>query len=90
MTAIMEMDTALWLHNKLGSDDNLWSTGSIASQFTKQVLNNIYDCFLQLDEKMKIKTLLSFLEIPLRNVQDFQVNGSFLSLRLLENNSCNP
>lgn len=72
MAAIMELDTSLWLHNKLGNDDNLWSTGGIASQFTKTVLQNTYDIFVQLDTRMKIKTLLSFLEIPLRNMQEFQ------------------
>ena len=69
----MEMGTALWLHNKLENDDNQWSSGGIASQFNKSSLNNVYDCFLQLAVKSKIKILLSFLEIPLRNMEALQV-----------------
>ena len=67
------MGTALWIHNKLANDDNKWSSGGIASQFNKTVLNNVYDCFLQLPAKSKIKILLSLLEIPLRNMEDLQV-----------------
>ena len=66
-------DAALWLHNKLRSDDSLWSSGNIASQFTVNILHDIYDCFVQLDSKAKIKILLAMLEIPLRNMTELRV-----------------
>ena len=66
-------DTTLWLHSKLRSDENPWSTGNIASQFTNTVLNDIFDCFMQLESKAKIKILLAMLEIPLRNMESLQV-----------------
>jgi len=66
-------DAVLWLHNKLRSDDSLWSSGNIASQFTANILHDIYDCFVQLDSKSKIKILLAMLEIPLRNMSELRV-----------------
>ena len=66
--AFLEVDTATWLKNKLGNEDDQWSSGGIASLYTKDVLKSIYDIFLELDSKIKTRVLLSFLEIPQRNM----------------------
>lgn len=68
----METDTSMWLCNKLDSIDNQWSSGGIATHFSNTILHNIYDCFLQLETKLKIKLLLTFLKIPLRNMEGLQ------------------
>ena len=73
-------DTALWLHNKLRNDESPWCSGNIASQFTNNILNDIYDCFMQLESKAKIKILLSLLEIPLRNMEGLKVGMSEIIL----------
>ncbi|RUS82923.1 hypothetical protein EGW08_009307 [Elysia chlorotica] len=65
-------DTALWLHNKLGSTDDLWSGKSICSQITHAKLLNIQECFHALQSHVKVKLLLSFLHIARRNVEQWQ------------------
>ena len=65
MATVREADTALWLHNKLSSDD-LWGGGNIWSFFTRDVLNNIQKCFMGLENQVKIKLLTSFLHVPRR------------------------
>ncbi|KAH9489667.1 hypothetical protein Btru_056292 [Bulinus truncatus] len=67
-------DTALWLHNKLGSTDDLWSGKSICSQLSREKLINIQDCFHALQSHVKVKLLLSFLHIPRRNVEQWQTD----------------
>ena len=62
-------DTAIWLHNKLGSTNDLWSGKSICSQLTREKLINIQDCFHTLLPHVKVKLLLSFLHIPKRNLE---------------------
>ena len=68
MATMRELDTAMWLHNKLSSDD-MWSGTNIWSMLTTDVLRNIQDCFHTLDSHVKIKLLMSFLYIPRRNAQ---------------------
>ncbi|KAK2151638.1 hypothetical protein LSH36_356g05009 [Paralvinella palmiformis] len=70
--AVREGDVALWLHNKLGSTDDLWSGGSICSQLTRDKLLLIQDCFHNLQPHVKVKLLLSFLHIPKRNVEEWK------------------
>lgn len=64
-----EADTAMWLHNKLSTDD-MWSGTNIWSLLTADVLRNIQDCFHTLDSQVKIKLLMSFLYIPRRSAQE--------------------
>ena len=64
-----EADTALWLHNKLSSDD-MWSGTNIWSFLTKEVLRNTQECFHTLDSQVKIKLLMSFLYIPRRSAEE--------------------
>ena len=64
-----EIDTAMWLHNKLSSDD-MWSGTNIWSMLNTDVLRNIQDCFHTLDSQVKIKLLMSFLYIPRRSAQE--------------------
>ena len=73
MSLGIHSDTTLWLHSKLRNDENPWSTGNIASQFTNNILNDIFESFVQLESKAKIKILLAMLEIPLRNMKSLQV-----------------
>ena len=68
--AAREGDTALWLHNKLGSTDDLWSGTSICSQLTPERLRNIQDCFHNLQPHVKVKLMLSFLHLQKRNVEE--------------------
>ena len=55
-------DTAIWLHNKLGSTDDLWSGKSICSQLTREKLVLIQDCFHALQPHVKVKLLLKDLK----------------------------
>lgn len=66
----MKTDTSLWLHNKLGNVNDLWSSGSICSQLSLEVLKNIQDCFADLQALVKVKLLIAFLHIPRRNVDE--------------------
>lgn len=59
-------DIALWLHNKLGTSNDSWTSGSICSQLNKDVLRSIKDCFPDLQTPVKLKLLLSFFHIPRR------------------------
>ena len=69
MATMREADTALWLHNKLSSDD-MWSGTNIWSSLTKEVLRNTQECFHTLDSQVKIKLLMSFLYIPRRSAEE--------------------
>ncbi|XP_046341008.2 negative elongation factor A-like [Haliotis rufescens] len=62
-------DTALWLHNKLGSTDDLWSGRTICSQLSKERLLSILECFHTLQPHVKVKLMLSFLHVPRRNTE---------------------
>ncbi|XP_013790703.1 negative elongation factor A-like isoform X1 [Limulus polyphemus] len=73
MAHVRDSDTSLWLHNKLGTSNDLWSGGSICSQLNQDVLRNIRECFIELQSQVKLKLLLSFLHIPRRNVDEWQV-----------------
>ncbi|ESN97808.1 hypothetical protein HELRODRAFT_193204 [Helobdella robusta] len=50
-----ETDTTIWLNNKLGSTDDLWSGNSICSQLSKDRLLTIIDCFHTLQAHVKWK-----------------------------------
>lgn len=63
-------DAALWLHNKLGSTDDLWSGKTICSQLSKEKLLSIRGCFFTLQPHVKVKVMLSFLHLPRRNVEE--------------------
>ncbi|XP_029649614.2 negative elongation factor A [Octopus sinensis] len=65
-------DTALWLHNKLGSTDDLWSGKTICSQLSRDKLLSIQGCFYTLQPHVKVKVMLSFLHLPRRNVEEWQ------------------
>ncbi|XP_059608942.1 negative elongation factor A [Phlebotomus argentipes] len=68
------VDTCLWLHNKLGTSNtnDSWTSGSICSQLNKEVLKNIKDCFPDLQTQVKLKLLLSFFHIPRRHVEEWK------------------
>ena len=67
--AARESDIALWLRNKLGSTDDLWSGSSICAQLNRDKLLGIYETFGRLQSHVKVKLLLSFLHLPKRNVE---------------------
>ncbi|XP_022345099.1 negative elongation factor A-like [Crassostrea virginica] len=67
-------DTALWLHNKLGSTDDLWSGKTICSQLSQNRLQSIHACFHTLQPHVKVKLMLSFLHIPRRNVEQWKTD----------------
>ncbi|XP_064480637.1 negative elongation factor A-like isoform X3 [Ornithodoros turicata] len=73
MAYVRDSDTSLWLHNKLGTSNDLWSGYSICSQLNQDVLKNIRECFIDLQSQVKLKLLLSFLHIPRRNVEEWKV-----------------
>lgn len=65
-------DIAVWLHNKLSSDD-IWSDkSSIISQLNADMLTTIKSCFTELQLNVKLKLLLSFLHLPKRNLDDWK------------------
>ncbi|KAK8783787.1 negative elongation factor A [Amblyomma americanum] len=72
MACVRDSDTSLWLHNKLGTSNDLWSGYSICSQLNQDVLKNIRECFIDLQSQVKLKLLLSFLHIPRRNVEEWK------------------
>ena len=62
-------DTALWLHNKLSTDDS-WSGSSLRSLLTQDVLRNIPECFHRLETQVKVKLLMAFLHLPRRVIEE--------------------
>ncbi|XP_063389185.1 negative elongation factor A [Cydia fagiglandana] len=72
MANVRDSDTSLWLHNKLGTSNDSWTTGSICTQLNAEVLKNIKDCFPDLQTQVKLKLLLSFFHIPRRNVEEWR------------------
>uniref|UniRef100_A0A673GEY9 NELF-A N-terminal domain-containing protein n=1 Tax=Sinocyclocheilus rhinocerous TaxID=307959 RepID=A0A673GEY9_9TELE len=80
MASMRESDTGLWLHNKLGSTDELWTPSSIASLLTVSVIDNIRLCFSSLSPPVKLKLLLGMLHLPRRTVDE--VNCVMLLTRM--------
>ncbi|XP_062981977.1 negative elongation factor A [Elgaria multicarinata webbii] len=72
MASMRESDTGLWLHNKLGSTDELWAPPSIASLLTASVIDNIRLCFHGLSSPVKLKLLLGILHLPRRAVDEMK------------------
>ncbi|XP_058040770.1 negative elongation factor A [Ahaetulla prasina] len=72
MASMRESDTGLWLHNKLGSADELWAPPSIASLLTASVIDNIRLCFHGLSSPVKLKLLLGVLHLPRRAVDEMK------------------
>ncbi|KAG8137736.1 putative Negative elongation factor A-like protein [Naja naja] len=72
MASMRESDTGLWLHNKLGSADELWAPPSIASLLTASVIDNICLCFHGLSSPVKLKLLLGVLHLPRRAVDELR------------------
>ncbi|RXM95457.1 Negative elongation factor A [Acipenser ruthenus] len=72
MASMRESDTGLWLHNKLGSTDELWAPSSIASLLTVNVIDNVRLCFSGLSLPVKLKLLLGMLHLPRRTVDEMK------------------
>ncbi|XP_075948711.1 negative elongation factor A [Anarhichas minor] len=72
MASMKNSDTGLWLHNKLGSTDELWTPPSIASLLTVSVIDNIRLCFSSLSPPVKLKLLLGMLHLPRRTVDEMK------------------
>lgn len=70
MASMRDSDTGLWLHNKLGSTDELWTPSSIGSLLTVSVIDNIRLCFSSLSPAVKLKLLLGMLHLPRRTVDE--------------------
>jgi negative elongation factor A len=70
MANVRDSDTSLWLHNKLGTSNESWTGGSICAQLNSEVLRNIKECFPDLQTQVKLKLLLSFFQMPQKNVQE--------------------
>lgn len=69
---VRDFDTALWLHNKLGTSNDQWSGRTIVSQLSQEKLRNIRDCFIDLQPQVKLKLLLSIIHIAKRNVEEWR------------------
>lgn len=67
-----DFDTALWLHNKLGTSSDQWSGKTIVSQLNQEKLRNITNCFIDLQPQVKLKLLLSIIHIAKRNVEEWR------------------
>lgn len=87
MANVRDSDTSLWLHNKLGTSNDSWTGGSICSQLNSEVLRNIKECFPDLQTQVKLKLLLSFFQIPHKNIQEVSVIflSVFIIFEILEN-----
>uniref|UniRef100_A0AAR2L5U7 HDAg domain-containing protein n=1 Tax=Pygocentrus nattereri TaxID=42514 RepID=A0AAR2L5U7_PYGNA len=72
MASMRDSDTGLWLHNKLGSTDELWTPSSIGSLLTVSVIDNIRLCFSTLSPAVKLKLLLGMLHLPRRTVDEMK------------------
>jgi len=64
-----QVDTSLWLHNKLGTSNDSWTGGSIVSLLNTDKLVQINACFMDLQPQVKLKLLLSFFHIGRRNLE---------------------
>lgn len=67
-----DFDTALWLHNKLGTSHDQWSGRTIVSQLSRDKLRSIRDCFIDLQPQVKLKLLLAIIHIAKRNVEEWR------------------
>ncbi|PIK49251.1 putative negative elongation factor A [Apostichopus japonicus] len=73
MATVRDSDTSLWLHNKLGDNEDLWSgISSISTQLKRDVLENIHHCFVALTPTVKLKLLMAILHMPRRSVDELK------------------
>lgn len=70
--AARDFDTALWLHNKLGTSNDQWGGQTIVSQLSRDKLCSIRDCFIDLQPQVKLKLLLAIIHITKRNVEEWR------------------
>lgn len=70
--ATRDIDTALWLHNKLGTSNDQWSGRTIVSQLSRDKIRSIRDCFIDLQPQVKLKLLLAIIHITKRNVEEWR------------------
>ncbi|CAD5121752.1 DgyrCDS10229 [Dimorphilus gyrociliatus] len=68
--ASRDSDASLWLHNKLGSTDDLWSGSSICSQLNQERLINIQQCFHTLQPHVKMRMEIEMIVDAGRNDTD--------------------
>ncbi|UJR25796.1 hypothetical protein I4U23_007146 [Adineta vaga] len=71
-TSSKDEDVGFWLHNKLGSHGDLWSSFSISSTLTQEHLSSIKSILWSLDTLVKVKLLLAFIHIPKRNISEWE------------------
>lgn len=83
MANVRDSDTSLWLHNKLGTSNDSWTGGSICSQLNSEVLRNIKECFPDLQTQVKLKLLLSFFQIPHKNIQEVSIRLRILNFNFI-------
>lgn len=72
MANIHDTDTAVWLHNKLGSAEELWIPSSISGIIKTTKIDNILRCFHVLTTTVKVKLLLGILHLPRRNLDEMK------------------
>ncbi|CAK8687125.1 unnamed protein product [Clavelina lepadiformis] len=72
MAHVRDSDTALWLHNKLGSAEELWIPSSISGIVKTTTIDNIYRCFPVLTTTVKLKLLMGILHLPRRNLEEMK------------------
>lgn len=58
-----------WLENKFGSSADRWNVKGLASQLSKEKLEAIPGCFIDLQSNVKLKLLLSMMYIPRRTLE---------------------
>ena len=80
MAHVRDSDTALWLHNKLGSAEELWLPSSISGIIKTTTIDNIYRCFTVLTTTVKLKLLLGVLHLPRRNLEEVSLSYTWLFL----------
>nr|CAG4644091.1 EOG090X08WB [Lepidurus arcticus] len=85
MAVARDSDTSLWLHNKLGTSNDSWVSGSICSQLNNEVLKHIQECFVDLQTQVKLKLLLSFFQLSRRNLEEWRSElGDIIEVALVD------
>lgn len=66
---LKDRDLTQWLENKLGSTDELWNSRAAAGLLTREILENLDSCFLDLQTHVKLRLLLGILHLSKRNLE---------------------
>ncbi len=67
----VDVNIKKWLEDKL-DEKNGWCAGSIKTQLTKEMIEDICQTFPMLRTQVKLKTLLAIFHLPRSRIQEVQ------------------